>query len=269
MASLLALARSKDGMDRRRHHASLTSEQLRTIHGKFDADQNGKASLHEVKSFAQAMSLDIARKQVPKMLTELDTSHDGKISLEEILKDLESISADGEVDEETAKQMSDERLVLTARFEVADANKDGQLDLEEMPAYFWPDTHPGTLTITAEAMLKKMDRDGSGTLSSEEFWESEEHPNFQQLDAEGVEKLEEKTFRRLDKNRDGVLDLEEYKVWKSGAFLTEQALHKMFKVSDTNRDMHITADELDRARKRFKKTHVLHHLLEWRDHYEL
>eukprot|EP00747_Dinoflagellata_sp_TGD_P026974 gnl/TRDRNA2_/TRDRNA2_132308_c2_seq1.p1 gnl/TRDRNA2_/TRDRNA2_132308_c2~~gnl/TRDRNA2_/TRDRNA2_132308_c2_seq1.p1 ORF type:complete len:105 (+),score=25.33 gnl/TRDRNA2_/TRDRNA2_132308_c2_seq1:39-317(+) len=59
-------------------------------------------------------------------------------------------------------------------------------------------------------------------------------------------------FNRLDTDGDGKIDFRELKAWESEGFHTEQLLSHLFHVVDTDRDMHITADELDKARDKLR-----------------
>lgn len=271
VVSLLALARSEEDMDAEGadeaddgiEQDALTSEQMRSMHKLFDSDKNGKASMQEVMTYAQGLRLEIARKDIHTILEEMDTSRDNRLSLEELLKDIDAQS-DG-ADEEEMKEMANRKALEQAKFKAADKNGDGELDLEELPALFYPETHAGVLTLTAEATLKQKDSDGDGKLTMKEFWEGDS------IDGEdsSMSDEEQEDFKKLDKNSDSFLDLEELKAWESGHFHTEEALKKMFDVADTDGDMHVTADELDNAREQIAGSDAQYHLMEWAEHHEL
>merc|ERR1712194_251086 len=125
-----------------------------------------------------------------------------------------------------------------------DRNGDALLDIHELPAVFYPETHPGTLDLVTKSTLKLKDLDGDGFLSPKEFWEG---------DADGedlaVSEEEHVDFNKMDTNGDGKLDLEELKVWESGRFHTEEAMKKLIEIADANNDMHATVAELEAARE--------------------
>merc|ERR1712029_726564 len=98
------------------------------------------------------------------------------------------------------------------------------------------------LEVTAKATLNKKDTDKDGLLTPKEFvWddpaEGEDLPEISEDDQE--------EFLELDKDGSGKLDIEELKAWESGRFHTEESIKKLFEIADTDRDMHITAEELD------------------------
>lgn len=249
---------SDDGIEQ----DALTAEQMRMMHGKFDVDKSGKVSLHEILQYASNMRLEIARKDIHTILDEMDTSRDQKLSLEELLKDLDA-QAEG-ADEEEMKNMVRKKELETAKFKLSDKDGDGLLDAEELPALFYPETNEAVLELTTEASLRQKDTNGDGKLTPKEFWEGD--------DAEeeaGLSNEEQEDFAKLDQNNDGTLDLKELTAWESGHFHTQEALKKMLEVADADGDMHITADELDAAREQIAGSDAQYHLLEWAEHNDL
>jgi len=249
---------SDDGIEQ----DALTAEQMRMMHGKFDVDKSGKVSLHEILQYASNMRLEIARKDIHTILDEMDTSRDQKLSLEELLKDLDA-QAEG-ADEEEMKNMVTKKELETAKFKLSDKDGDGLLDAEELPALFYPETNEAVLELTTEASLRQKDTNGDGKLTPKEFWEGD--------DAEeeaGLSNEEQEDFAKLDQNNDGTLDLKELTAWESGHFHTQEALKKMLEVADADGDMHITADELDAAREQIAGSDAQYHLLEWAEHNDL
>lgn len=76
-------------------------------------------------------------------------------------------------------------------------------------------------------------------------------------------------FQKLDVDGDGKLDMNELREWESGRFHTEQAMKKLFEIADADNDMHLTADELAKAREQIAISDAQYHLIEWSEHYEL
>lgn len=250
-----------DGEDEIEQDA-LSSETIRGVHGKIDANGNGKVSLEEIMTFSDQMRKVIAAKDIGTLLEEMDIDKDGKLSLDELMKDMEQW---GDGDEEDQKDKEERMAVEKLKFKVADSDGDGFLSNTELPALFYPETHDGVLDITAKSALKSKDRNGDGKLTSKEFWEGDV------VDGEDLEISEEEQadFKHLDKNGDGFLDLQEIKAWESGRFHTEQAMKKMFELADKDSDMHLSADELDKAREQIAGTDAQYHLMEWAEHHEL
>merc|ERR1711879_578342 len=101
--------------------------------------------------------------------------------------------------------------------------------------------------------------DGNGELSAKEFWEGDA------LDGEdlAISDEEQADFNRLDLDGNGGLSLQELKAWESGGFHTEEAMRRLFELSDRDSDMMVTADELDAARELIAGSDAQYHLMEW------
>lgn len=242
---------------------SLTVDQLRRMHAKFDQNGDGKVSLQEVMAFSESVGKAIAGKDIGAILEEIDTSKDGSLSLEEHLNDIHN-QADGG-DEEEMKELEHRKSIEAAKFKAADLNGDGNLDKNELPALFYPETHEGVLTVTVQETMRQKDTDKDGKLSPKEFWESD----LADGDDADLSEEEKADFARLDTNGDGSIDLQELRAWESGRFHTEDAMKKLFEVADKDSDMHVTSDELAEARDMIAASDAQYHLIEWAEHHEL
>lgn len=242
---------------------SLSVEQLKGLHGKFDQDGNGRVSLQEVMAYAQSMGKAVAARDIGAILEEIDTSKDGKLTLEEHLNDIHN-QADGG-DEEEMKELEARKKVEAAKFAAADVNGDGVLDIEELPALFYPETHDGVLAVTVAETMRQKDLDKDGKLSPREFWEADESEG----EESELSEEENEDFRKLDTNGDGYLSVDELRTWESGRFHTEESMKKMFEIADKDNDMHITAQELAEAISSISVSDAQYHLIEWAEHHEL
>lgn len=241
---------------------SLTSEQIRSIHERLDGNRDGKASLAEVEAFSSALRSDVAKKDIHHILDEMDGDKDGKLSLDELLKDLAQW---GESDKDDQAEVAQRRGLESEKFMAADLDGDKLLSLDELPALFYPETQDAVLHVTVAATLTRKDKDGDGRLTIKEFWEGDA------LDGEEIpiSKEEKAEFKRLDRDGSGQLDIEELKRWESGNFHTEEAMRRLFDIADKDGDMHVSADELDEARKRIAGSEAQYHLMEWAEHHDL
>jgi len=242
----------------------LTSQQVKDMHGKMDTDKNGKVSMEEIMLFSSKMRKTIASRDISAVLDEMDTDKDGKLSLDELMKDMENME-DWDAKDETKESWEGKVDVEKAKFKEADLDGDGFLSKEEVPALFYPETHEGVLEITTKASMKARDANGDGKLTKKEFFEGD-------TAAGGpveISKDDEAEFKNLDKNVDGFIDYEELKAYESGIFHTEQNMLHLFDVADTNKDKHVSADELDAAKDQLQGTEAKYHLLEWAEHNEL
>jgi len=249
---------SDDGLDQ----DALTVEQMRAMHSKLDGDGDGRASMAEVLDYAHKMRVMIAKKDIHTILNEMDTDRDGKLNLEELLKDMDMQS---EGSDEDAKEIMEKKETESQKFNLADNNGDGKLDVDELPSLFYPETHQGVLELTAKVTLTQKDMNKDGQLTAKEFWEGDS------LDGEETAISEEETadFEKLDTDRNGKLDLNELTAWESGRFHTEEALKKLFELADKDSDMHVTADELANSREQIAGSDAQYHLMEWAEHHEL
>ncbi|CAK9049664.1 Reticulocalbin-1 [Durusdinium trenchii] len=241
---------------------AMSAEQLRALHKKFDQNGDGKVSLTEVLEFARHMSKAIAGKDVASILEEIDTNKDGKLSLQEHLNDLHQ-QADGG-DEEELKELENRKEVETAKFKAADADKDNVLSPKEVASLFYPETNPAVLDVVVRDTMKLKDKDGDGLLSPKEFWEFGEEDGEEQLSEEEMQ-----DFQKLDKDKNGMLSLEELRAWESGLFHTEAAMIRLIQIADKDGDMQATAQELEDAREELANSDAQYHLVEWAEHNEL
>jgi len=192
----------------------------------------------------------------------MDEDKDGRLSLEEFIKDMQQW---GEETAEDKAEADKRRELETSKFHVADNNKDGMLQPDDLPALFYPETHDGVLTLTAEATMRAKDKDGNGELTPKEFWDGDA------IDGEdlAISDEEKADFAKLDIDSSGTINLEELKAWESGAFHTEEAMKKMFELADKDHDMMATAGELEEARELIAGTDAQYHFMEWAEHIEL
>jgi len=248
----------------------ISSEQIRGLHKKIDANSDGKISMAEITDFDKASRHEIAKKQMvttdgESMHDEIDADKDGKISLDEMLTNIFGHPApeapDGSSLETPDEHMEQERNLETQKFKAADKNGDGFLDKEELPAAIRPELHDHVFSVVASHMMKLKDKDGDGQLSSEEFWEGDENDEIAEDQA--------KEFEMLDLDKSGKLNLEEFTNWESGSYHTADAMTQLFEIADEDKDHHITAAELDAARPVLANSVATSHLAEWAEHYEL
>jgi len=251
------------------------SEFLAKIHQKVDADGDGSLSLKELMDYSAVMRTQSSRRGVQDMMKTLDLDQNGKVSWEEL----------NHKSEEQEHESYDPDLEVR-KFEAADRNTDGQLNLLELSVFFSPDVDDKVLTALVTHQIERRDMDGDEMLNPVEFEppardkEAEEDDEMEVLEKalESYKKAFEHDpssvkgdgdFALADKDGNGLLDLYELKAYESGHLRTELAMKTLFKLADKNRDDLITAEELAAVSERIAGSELHDHLLVWAEHAEL
>lgn len=205
----------------------LTEKQMHALHSKIDANANGKVSLAEVTDFAHKMRYKLANAELDDIMKASDTDKDGKLSWTEFLgdagevteaeqrekqqefKDLDT-NKDNSLEPDELAQMYNhhinekvEAALTNSALKVRDADKSGTLSLREFFEHLQVEgEEPVEIPAEDEEIFKKLDKDGSGSLTLKELqaWES---GSFQ------AEEAVRKLFAAADKNKDNVLTKEE------------------------------------------------------------
>jgi len=263
---------------------SVTPDQLRNMHKKFDTDGDSLVSLSEILKFAKEVKKEIAVKNFENMsiIGDMDSSKDGMLSMEEHMIDVSKTDSGDENQREIEVRR---RETEAAKFKAADVNGNGLLDSQEIPALFYPETRDEVLAITVAETMHHKDTDQNGKLTPEEFWESEtwmkmdldsDHSDYgmdleseHSDDAPGITDKQKADFDKLDLNEDGQLDMSELQHWESGRFHTELAMKQLITLADTNNDLHLSVQELVDASERISGVDAAYHLVEWTEHHEL
>lgn len=253
-----------------------SAEQAKGMHATIDTNGDGKLSMAEILEFSKKTRKSIAKQDVSVLLEELDSNKDGKISLEEHMnssfpsveflegdEDPEQLSDQEKAEKEAGTKASKE--LERRKFKAADHDGDDYLDMDELPAAFYPDTHDGVLALTTDASLKAKDKDGDGHLSLDEFWES----GGGDEEDETANQQQKADFEQLDADKNGKLSLAEVQHWESGLFHTAAAMTHLFELADEDNDSHISLQELDNSRLPLMGSEAGSYFGEWIEHHEL
>jgi len=256
----------------------MSPAQSQALHMKIDDNADGQLSMSELLAFSAATrraQLIGDEEERDANLKSVDSNEDGKVSREELFENQFPSNTLPEDPSPTEKQhqqdIQAERDALhkleMAKFDIADANKDGFLDAEELPVAFYAELHDGVLELVAVANMQEKDKDGNGELSFDELFEAE-HEEAQSVPGDDSEHWI-KTFEGLDKDRSGGLNLAEMKHWESGEYDASQIINHVFEVADKDKDLHITSSEFEAAQASLAETDTGSHLMDWIAHHEL
>lgn len=234
----------------------LTSEQMRALHKKIDANGNGKVSLAEVTDFAQTIRRSMAEVELKDVLAVKDNDKDGKLSFTEFLGD------PGKVPE----REQNEKVI---EFKSLDLNSDKYLDHDELASLFHHHTNDKVETTLTNVAMKDKDKNKDGVLSLEEFYAHLQTEDEEEAPVEITEE-DKDIFNKLDIDGSKTLTLKELKAWESGSFQTEEAMKKLMEAADKDKDNSVTADEMDAARHDIANDidyDAQMHLTQWVDHH--
>ena len=177
---------------------------------KFDANQDGRVSLREF------------RRVTGDRFARMDANRDGKVSVDELIKYARA-------------KRTERRSRIIARI---DTNKDGVISKKEFVAF---------RVMRAERQFNRLDKDGNGSISSDELAHRGRGKRFRKGKHHGG--MKRRMFRRMDRNRDGLISRQE----------SQQAWIRWFRRVDLNGDEVITERELAEARlRRHGRRHYRH-----------
>jgi len=235
-----------------------TQGQLRKLHPLIDADANGKLSLDEIMHFYRNTRKTSAAKEAPGIIKEFDGNKDGKVSLDELWKNMY-----GEPDKDDIGDSDDiarrEKYFAWEqdKFKVADADSSGFLDETEFLHFFHPDLHDDMGLVVAKQTMEERDEDKDGLLTLDEFWAGR-----------GAHGTDEDMFHKTDKDGSGKVDMNELLSWESGEVQVVKEMEGFMKLADTDGDQHVTSAELLATDGADENTAHLH-FMEMIQHHEL
>lgn len=235
---------AEDGTDPAEEFASqeimhISKKALEKLHGRADANGDGKMSMTEVLDFAERMHHIVAKNEIKEILVAMDANKNGKLTLEEFRASSHHPLSQAAENEVGATDDYDAELEAET-FKAADSDADGELNEAELPGFFYPETNDAVLDLIVADVLKRRDTDGNGVLSAREFWE---------ITDGDVSESAQKDFQKFDTDGSGTLSAAEIKHWESGRFHMKESMETLFQVADIDGDGHVTAVELHKAKE--------------------
>lgn len=193
-----------------------------------DTDNDSKVKEGEMIAWVSKTLRKLYKADSKEFLDKFDTDKDSMLSWEEYHKSDEDAGALGEEQ-------------LQRRFDHADADKDGHLNIDELTSMFHPEERPHMFDVVIEEYMEAGDKDGDGFLTLEEYKAKVFRGSKEDFEAA------HRFYKDNDKNGDGSLDREEIKKWIksiSASSLAERQSKQVLEKADDNKDGAITADEI-------------------------
>jgi len=229
----------------------MSKADLSYIFTLIDGDKDGKASWEELNNFHSHTAKSLAKSNF-KMPAGVDENKDGKLSLEELKEANHKMGMSlPKVDSDAIKKEFEKE---EAKFSLADADKDGFLDGDELLIFFEPDLDHDVSLMEAKFLFETLDEDKDGHVSKDE-WKKARMPS---------------TFRSVDTGIDGKIELHELHKWQSGLHEFVTSMLKVLAIADKDKDGALTLTELIDSRKQLHSQGSDHVLRSWADiHNEL
>jgi len=238
--------------------AEIDEEKLKAIHAAMDTNNDGKVTKDEMHAFTTKAQLAESKLSIGDQLQEMDKDKDGKVSKDEYMKDMEGPMDEeaGEMSEEDKKNQQKYLEFEKEKFKVADRDKDGFLNADEMHVIMSYHLQDDMLTLVAQNEIKQRDTDGNGELTSQEFWMpgEEEDPDMKE------------EFAKIDKDGSGSINLNEFKAYESGQHYTDIALTKLLELTDQDNDGQMSLEEFTANPSLHEDHELSYHLQSWATH---
>lgn len=262
-----AFAAAQSGMHPKTREAAagdLSRDQLHALHTLMDRNKNGLVAVEEMLHFHIDTKEDSSYAQAQELFKQIDSNSDQKVTFDEI-----EMYANPEPPSDVAPEehvgFEKRRHVHTAKFAMADKDKDDSLNSMEIVAFLFPDTDPRVAETQNTEIFKAFDTDSDGFLTVIEYLAGDHHDP---ADLE-VTQLEEEEFNILDLNKDTKVDLKEFMIHHTGLFQAEHNFKVIMAHADRDGDQKVSLKELDDAYDSIKGFPELKHLKHAATHHEL
>lgn len=221
-----------------------SKKRLAVLVGRMDSDGNGKIDKNELTNWIVNSFKKLDREDAASKMDEHDENDDKKVTWAEYLHkaygykedELKEFEKDNSPDMQNFIKMLEEDK---KKFNLADQNHDGALDLDEYTYFTHPHNYDIMAPVEIEKTMKDYDKNNDGFVDDKEFMGEDK------MDPETA-KAEAEHFKQYDKNNDGKLDKDEVKAWTMPKFEDSAATEAdhLIRESDKDKDGVLTKDEI-------------------------
>ena len=144
-----------------RRPRELTTDQMQELkeaYDLFDADKTGKIDHHELKVLIRALGFEVKKKQVVKLVHDVDPANEGKVDYNIFLDIMTDFYAERDPQEEIQKA-----------FALFDDDKSGRIGMKNMRRIA-RELGENLSEEELQAMIDEFDRDQDGEINEEEFF---------------------------------------------------------------------------------------------------
>ncbi|XP_071802226.1 reticulocalbin-2-like isoform X2 [Asterias amurensis] len=243
---------------------------LQVILKKADVNADGHLDKEELQEWVIGSLKNIDRVIAEEHMLIQDKNKDGRLSWEEYSQHVLGFIP------ESDEQYPDDEMRMEFKsnkkmFKMADKNKDGFLEGEELLAFYNPNAVDGMQEVVIEKLLEDFDLNGDGAVEMDEFI-GKYHDGNDLPDLTGkrkeplwVEEEREIFKQQLDKDGNGVMEGDELVQWVKPRYQTtaeKEAIH-LIDVADRDGDGKLSVDEIINKYEIFtgsKATHFGRHI---------
>ena len=131
-------------------------QELKEAYDLFDADKTGKIDLHELKVLIRALGFEVKKKEVVKLVHDVDPSNEGTVDYNTFLDVMTDKYAERDPTEEVKKA-----------FDLFDDDKTGKIGMKNMRRIA-RELGENLSEQELQAMIDEFDRDQDGEINEEE-----------------------------------------------------------------------------------------------------
>ncbi|KAK3709918.1 hypothetical protein QZH41_020047, partial [Actinostola sp. cb2023] len=190
-----------DSSDLQIQNSKESKLKLRKLIRDIDLNKDGKLSAEELKDWIENLIHKYVASEGEKHMPKID--HDDGYATWDEYKEAAGYTKGDTPEPQKSSEKS--KIRDKEKFDLADTNNDGKLSHYELGIMMHPNEATQMSKVIVNDFLDTMDRDNDGRIAAKEFMGGD-------LDEGTMSELDE-SFKKIDKDGDGLLDSDELKEW--------------------------------------------------------